>query len=66
MKYINLVKHSGYGSSICSNSQNLLMVIHVTLNEIMSTSLRIISRVVYVVATQHGYCGVGDETLNII
>jgi len=33
LKYINLVKHSGYGSSICSNSQNLLIVIHVTLKE---------------------------------
>jgi hypothetical protein len=66
MNYINLVKHSGYGCSICPNSQNILIVIHVTLNEIMSTSLHIISRVVYVVATQHGYCGVEDKSLNII
>ena len=66
MNYINLVKHSGYGTSICSNNQNLLIVIHVTLNKIMSTSLNIISWVVYVVATQHGYCDVGDESLNII
>jgi hypothetical protein len=66
MNYVNLVKHSGYGSSICSNNQNLLIVIHVTLNKIMSTSLNIIRRVVYVVATQRGYCDVGDKSLNKI
>ena len=68
MNYVNLVIHSGYGSSICSNNQNLLIVSHVTLKEIMSTSLNtcIISRVVYVVETQHGYCDVGDESLNVI
>lgn len=66
MKYINLAKHSAYSSSICSNNQNLLIVIHATLNETMSTSLNIISRLVYVVETQHGYCDVGDESLNVI
>jgi hypothetical protein len=65
MNYINLVRHSGYGSSICSNNRNLI-VIHVTLNEIMSTSLNIISPVGYVVETQHVYRYVGDESLNII
>jgi hypothetical protein len=66
MNYIILAKHSVYGSSICPNNQNLFIVIRVTLNEIVSTSLNIISRVVYVVATQHVYCEVGDESLNVI
>ena len=66
MNSVNLAKHSAYGSSICSNNQNLLIVIHVTLNEIMSTSLNIVSRVVYVVETQLGYCDIGDESLNVI
>jgi hypothetical protein len=62
MKCVNLVKHSADGSSICSNNQNLLIVIHVTLNEIMNNSLNILSRLVYVVETQHGSCDVGDES----